>query len=116
MILKAFALMDAKVAAFSAPFYAQHPGHAIRMCMEAAMDRNSTIGKYPADFILYEVGSFDDATGELKSASPFVNLGPVLGFLPAQPMEEPNLFTTRGSPTPAIAHSTGNLLNGSAEQ
>lgn len=85
MILKAFSLMDSKVQAFHAPFFMSHVGHAIRACAELAMDRNTTVGRHPADFILYEVGTFDDQTGVLRNLELVVNHGPVLTFITPQP-------------------------------
>lgn len=85
MILKAFCLMDSKVQAFHAPFFMAHVGHAIRACAELAQDRNTTVGRHPGDFILYEVGTFDDQTGVLRNLDLIVNHGPVLNFVTPQP-------------------------------
>lgn len=81
MMLLAFAFLDTKVGAYTAPFFMPHRGQAIRAASELAGDRQTTIGRHPADFSLVELGTFDDATGVLQAVQP-LNLGPVVGFLP----------------------------------
>lgn len=83
MLLIAFSFYDTKASFFSAPFYMAHRGQAIRAAMDLGTDRSTTIGKYPSDFNLYELGTFDDATGLITPTQPF-NMGPVSGFLPQQ--------------------------------
>lgn len=84
MQLKAFCLLDTKVQAFHAPFFMAHVGHAIRACSELAQDMSTTVGRHPADFMLFEVGTFDDQTGSLSASATPINHGPVLAFIPNQ--------------------------------
>lgn len=65
MILKAFSLFDSKADVFMPPFFCGTVGQATRSVIEAAADQRSTLGKYPQDFALFELGEFEDATGEL---------------------------------------------------
>lgn len=80
MMLRAFSLLDSKVGTFSSPFYATHVGHAVRMCTDLANDRNTTVGRYPSDFMLFEIGTFDDQTGALSSINP-ISHGSVQAFI-----------------------------------
>lgn len=84
MILKAFSLLDTKVSAFHTPFFMAHVGHAIRACSELGADLSTTVGRHPADFHLYEIGTYDDQSGILTALYPIVSHGPVLAFVPKQ--------------------------------
>lgn len=81
MMLKAFSLLDTKTGAFGTPFFMAHVGQAIRACVDLGQDMNTTVGRHPADFVLCEVGSFDDVTGQLVAQAPY-QVGVVVGFLP----------------------------------
>lgn len=83
MILKGFCLMDTKVQAFMPPFFLAHVGHAIRAVTELAADLNTTVGRHPGDFVLYEVCFFDDQTGDVQRLDLLINHGPVLAFIRA---------------------------------
>lgn len=84
MILKAFCLLDMKAGAFATPFFMHHDAQAIRAVTELGQDQATTVGRYPADFALMSIGTFDDASGVLTPTG-IVNLGTVAGFLPAKP-------------------------------
>lgn len=58
-----FSLHDVKSQAYAQPFYAPNRAVAIRHYMAAREDSASLVSKYPGDFRLYELGTFDDATG-----------------------------------------------------
>lgn len=75
MITKAFSLFDSKAQAFGLPFYAPAVGLAVRSVCDAAKERETLMAKHAADFTLYQVGEFDDATGLLTPMSPALNLG-----------------------------------------
>lgn len=81
MIITAYALFDAKVGVYHQPFFMLHRGQAIRATMELGSDLNTTVGRYPADFHLYEIGLYDDSTGTLSALPAPVALGPVASFL-----------------------------------
>jgi hypothetical protein len=65
MKVKIYAILDDKVGAFMQPFYAMQNGQAIRSLKDALADRNNTICRYPADFTLYHLATFDDTSGEM---------------------------------------------------
>lgn len=82
MITKMFSFFDTKAGFFHTPFFFHHPGQAIRAAMDLASDLSTSIGRHPADYALFQLGEFDDATGVATHHQP-VNLGLVQGFLPA---------------------------------
>jgi hypothetical protein len=63
MKLLVFSVYDAAVGAFMSPFYARAKGEALRMFTDLANDASTNVGKHPADFVLMEVGEFDDRSG-----------------------------------------------------
>lgn len=67
MILKVFAVRDMKAEAFLQPFYSPSVGSAVRAFTDAVNDKNCPFNKHPRDYVLYEIGEYDDATGGLAS-------------------------------------------------
>lgn len=63
-MLKVFAIYDSKIEAFQAPFYARRVGEAERFLTDSVNDPNTSYSKYPEDFTLFELGSFDVLTGK----------------------------------------------------
>lgn len=59
------ALRDVKTGAFLAPLTATTPGEAERTYGEILRNEQSIIGKHPQDFPLYELGRFDEQTGQV---------------------------------------------------
>lgn len=72
MILKIFAIYDAKAEAYNQPFFLHNEGQATRGFSDAVNDKNSIMGKHPADFTLFRIGTFDDSTSTITSESPIV--------------------------------------------
>jgi len=60
MKTKVYTIFDSKTAAYLQPFYLRSNGEAIRAFTEAVNDPKSTFYKYPEDFILFEIGTWDD--------------------------------------------------------
>lgn len=67
MKLRMFSIRDTKTDAFDLPFYAHNEGHAMRMVTDMAASGKFVFSRHPADFALFEVGTFDDQTGELTA-------------------------------------------------
>lgn len=65
MRLIAFSVFDVKADAFSAPFWKQTIGQAMRDFGDLANDRNTTVGRHPEDFKLVQIGEFEDSDGRL---------------------------------------------------
>lgn len=83
MIITAFSLYDTKAGVFHTPFFMTSKGAAMRAVQDLASDMNTIVGRHPADFVLYQLGSFDDQAGQLMHTAP-ENLGPASSFLPQQ--------------------------------
>lgn len=76
MNLKVFAVRDAKAEAFLQPFFSNATGSAVRAFADAVNgDKSSPIAKHPADYLLYEIGDYDDNSGLLMPSSPLKMLG-----------------------------------------
>ena len=80
MKLKLFACHDSKAGAFMQPFFFQATGQAIRAFSDTVNDPKTQLNRHPADFTLFELGTFDDQTGEVETIKP-LNLGVALSFL-----------------------------------
>lgn len=93
MIQKMFAVRDSKALAFLQPFFSTANGSALRALSDAVNDGKSTLAMHPEDYILYEVGSFDDQTGEIQGLTPIKLLACASDFKEVQkevPMEVVN--------------------------
>lgn len=75
MVIKMFAVYDSKAKAYSPPVSFTATGLAIRWFTDVVNDPKSSVSRYPEDFSLFEVGMFDDNTGELARIEKPLNLG-----------------------------------------
>lgn len=82
MITKAFAVYDSKAKFFGVPFFMQQTGLAVRAFTDLVNDANSIVHKYPGDFSLYEIGTFDDSVGKMYSSEVHELLGHGSDFKP----------------------------------
>ena len=82
MLLRVFSIYDYKVGAYAQPFYSRTTAEAIRSVTEALNDPQSTISKYPQDFALFDLGTYDDQTGRFESAAAPLSLGVLVEFKP----------------------------------
>lgn len=74
MILQIFSIFDQAAQAYLPPFFLPSKGLAIRGFSDTCNDPNSNINRHPADFTLFQIGTYDDATGVIKQDG-HVNLG-----------------------------------------
>lgn len=86
MIIKLFSVYDSKAKAYMTPFCRPATGLAIRDFIDVVNDVKSTISRYPEDFSLFEIGFFDDNTGELDMVERPINLGLGSAFVKIQPI------------------------------
>ena len=65
MISKVFAVLDTKVKAYMAPWLQANVPSGVRAFTDACLDENPSnqFRKHPHDFVLMELGEFDDSTG-----------------------------------------------------
>lgn len=74
MILKTFSILDIKTEAYSRPFFTHTTSEALRTFTDAVNDPASPFSKHPLDYILFEVGTWNDHLGISESITP-INLG-----------------------------------------
>lgn len=98
-MLKMFSVYDSKTEAFLQPFYALATGAAVRMFEEAATDESHHFHKHSGDFTLFEIGAFNDETGQLIPLITHVNLGNAITLRrPAKNMDEYHQDHTTSAP------------------
>lgn len=78
---KVYAVYDNKAEAFMQPFFADTPGIATRNFQTNVNSEQSIFNKYPNDFVLYEIGVFDDAKGLLIAHDHNINLGMATDYI-----------------------------------
>ncbi len=72
MLREIYCIKDIKVAAFISPFAMANEVHAKRYFHELCNDETSTINKYPSDYELFRLGTFDDSSGEMVTEIEFL--------------------------------------------
>lgn len=66
MNMMACSVFDLKVNAYMPPFYVRSKLEAVRSFSDAVGDATSQFCKHPEDYTLFQLGWFNDATGELS--------------------------------------------------
>lgn len=67
MLLQMYSIRDQKAECFNTPFFQKTHGEAERSFTELCNDPKSMVAKYPDDYDLYHVGTYDDVKGVVKS-------------------------------------------------
>lgn len=83
MKLKLCSVYDSKTMVFNTPFFQLTTPAALRSFGDLANDPQSTVFRHPGDYVLYELGEFDDATGEVSMYAQHKHLGIGSQFLTA---------------------------------
>lgn len=65
MELKVFSIRDSKAEIYNQPFFNKSHGEAERNFQMLIADEKSMVSKYPEDFDLYFIGTYDDESGKL---------------------------------------------------
>ena len=60
-------VFDKATGAYMRPWYAQTEGQALRLFIDELRSGNSPIKDHPEDYSLFQIGTFEDSTGELTS-------------------------------------------------
>lgn len=84
MNLYAYSVYDRKALQYHAPFFAVADGSAVRSFQDLANDNNTTVGRHPGDYVLYKVGTYDDAKGALLPLSPIEHVCDALSLVRVQ--------------------------------
>lgn len=75
MQTKVFGVYDTKAKCYGQPFFMLATGAAVRAFGDLANDKQSSINKHPTDYVLFELGEFDDQTGIFTCVKNPTNLG-----------------------------------------
>jgi len=75
-----YSVFDSKSRIFSTPFTSVNQFTALRDFSRASTDPTSDINKFPEDYTLYELGSFDDNSGVIAPHAQALNLGLAVQF------------------------------------
>lgn len=67
MELKMYSVHDEKGAIYNTPFFSKTNLEAIRSFGDLVQDTNTTINKHPCDYRLYQLGSYDNINGIVKT-------------------------------------------------
>jgi len=63
-------IFDKAVEAYMRPFMAQSVGQAVRIFEDEVSRTESELGKHKEDYALFQIGSFNDASGLLEACEP----------------------------------------------
>lgn len=78
---KVLAVYDSKAESFGQPMTFRSRGEALRAFQTVANDEQSSICKFPADFTLFEIGEYEEESGDLTMyPNGKVSLGLALEF------------------------------------
>ena len=80
MKMKVCSVFDSKAEAYLQPFYSRSRGEALR-AFEDAVNREGSFKAHVADYTLFEIGEFDDSSGQIVMHYAMVNLGCAIEFL-----------------------------------
>lgn len=75
-----FAVLDSKTGVYDHPMFLLTRGQALRGWTDACNDPRTDMCKYPHDFSLMEIGSYDEDTGRFENLDAPVNLGIAVHF------------------------------------
>lgn len=89
MKLKLFVVFDSKTGSYGVPFFRDFTANALREWSEVATnkaEKNNQIAKFPADFTLFEIGEFEQISGELKLYETKFSLGLASEHIKSEPV------------------------------
>jgi len=78
--MKAFSVKNQKAEIYSPPFYNRTNGEAERNFASLVNDNQSTVSKFPEDYDLYLVGSFDEQAGVLLGLDTPIHVAKAIQF------------------------------------
>lgn len=83
-MLKVISVQDSIASAFLQPAYARTTAEAIRIFESHCRDPKSQFALHPSDYSLYEIGTFDEISGEIKPTTPIVFISRATEFVTTQ--------------------------------
>lgn len=85
MLTRAYSVYDNKALIYNRPFFEATDGAALRSFQELANDLNTSVGRYPTDFSLWWVGTYDDQTGQFVPTVPLTHVADATALVRQQP-------------------------------
>lgn len=79
-MVKLFTVYDSKAEAYMHPFVMRSRGEALRAWESEVNNEQSNFSRFPADFTLFEIGVFDEASGSVTMYESKVSLGVAVEF------------------------------------
>ncbi len=81
MLCKMFAIYDNKAEYYLNPLTFNTTGESLRNFSDAVNDTQTMLHRHPGDFNLFEIGTYDNLTGQISMHQNSVNLGNALEFI-----------------------------------
>lgn len=78
--LRVFAVHDSKAEAFLQPMFFLTRGQAMRAFLDALEDEKHEFNKHAEDYTLFEIGEFDQGSGEMLPLKAIVSIGNALAL------------------------------------
>ena len=75
MLFSICSIYDSGISTWYPPIYLRNRGEALRMFIDEVNNSQSKLSKYPGDFTLFEIGSWDDAKCKFSLLDAPVSLG-----------------------------------------
>lgn len=92
MITNAYSIFDNKSLIYNVPWFQPTDGAATRLLADLANDLNTNIGRHPADYALYRIGTYDDAKAVMTAIVPVVHVMDAIALVRLTPdMFRPNV-------------------------
>lgn len=76
-----FQVFDSKAETYHQPFFAQATGAGLRSFSAACNNPEHDFNRYPADFTLFEIGTYDTQTGDITTYPAKKSMGLALDFI-----------------------------------
>lgn len=81
MIQKIFSVYDQKAEAYLPPFYLPNRAMAVRTFTDCVNSKDHQFGKHPQDYILVELGEWDDTSASFDLYPALKSLGTAFEYL-----------------------------------
>lgn len=81
MLYSVFAVYDTGIQTWMPPIYARNKGEMLRQFVDAVNNPESKIAKYPADFVLFELGTWNDESADFSLLASPVKMGIAIEFM-----------------------------------
>ena len=86
MLLSIFGIYDSGISSWMPPLYFRNKGEALRWWQEVCNSSESKISKHPADYTIFEIGTWNDDSNEFSLLKAPIKLGLALEFAKVVPV------------------------------